>query len=311
MIFDLLCPCPIRPDIDCISGAVGYAEFMHQTQGLNASAWLCGVPDGGAQFYIDRYAGQFPLVTDTAVALQAKNYALIDFSTKNPLPDGFDCARVATVIDHRFVGDPQQDFPNAHVQLQAVGAAASLITELFMTAGLTPSEPAAAMLLGGIHSNTIGFQSQLTSPRDRAAFDWLLLHIPNGLDLLAAQDTAHRDSIIADLPNQLVLEAIEKTLPDGTPYQFSQLEFAGALDVWQNKQNNARTILHSWAQPAMLNWVDTAAGIGIVCSTQPDWLATLAMACGVPIKDDTIMLSPPMLRKQLQKLLNENYKASA
>jgi manganese-dependent inorganic pyrophosphatase len=301
MIYDLIAPCPVRPDIDCIAGAVAYAEYCTRTGGLSAAPWLCGVPDGAAQFYID----MFPEVewATEALALAASSYALIDFSTPVPLPPEVDHAKVKVVIDHRFLHDPSADFPNAEIQLAAVGAAATLVAERFMAAALTPTRPAAAMLHGAIHSNTLAFTSPLTTDRDRAAFDWLATFLPDADALIIAYQAAHKAAILSALPETLRAETKQYELPDG-PYLFSQIELQDALDVWRSAQDTIKAALNALGPRTILNMVDTARGQSITFATDPAFIARLTVRYGKQLQaDGALHLTPPQLRKQIAAVL--------
>ncbi len=122
----IILPAPIRPDLDCIAGALAYAALLKQ-EGQDAQVWMDGVPDGEAQFYLDLFPDHE--FADSTQAKAADSYVLVDFSEASFMPDWFDKSKAIEVIDHRFLHQPQIDFPNAKVELTAVGAAATLIAE--------------------------------------------------------------------------------------------------------------------------------------------------------------------------------------
>ncbi len=301
MTFDLITPCPLRPDLDCVAGAVAYTEYCRMVQGIKALPWLCGVPDGAAQFYIDLFPEVQWATDDQAYA--AESYALIDFSTAVPLPPDLDMQKVKAVIDHRFLHDPQADFPNAEIQLEAVGAAATLVAEKFMAGGLMPSRAAAAMLHGAIHSNTLAFSSDLTTDRDRAAFEWLASFLPDADTLIADYQAAHRTAILADLPGTLKDDTKHYDLPDGA-YVFTQVELPGASDLWQIAQETLKDVLSHLGPRAILNMVDTVQGCSITYTTDSGFISCLsAHYNATPQSDGALHLMPPQLRKQIAAVL--------
>lgn len=302
-MLDIVAPCPARPDIDCIGGAVAYCEFITRTTHKAAKAWICGKPDGGAQFYLDRFSNDLSWATDEE-AFSAKNYALIDFSNKVPLPEKLDRQRVSVIIDHHFHGDAQTDFPNALIQLEIVGAAATLVTELFMERELLPSAASAAMLLGGIHSNTFGLRSTLTNARDQAAFAWLTKLVPEHETMLFAQDKAHKNAIMNNLAAELLLDAKAETSSGGLVYLFSQLEFAGALEQWQSRSAAIKTIVNAWGKPSILNLIDTTTIEGLIYSNHEGLLSQLAKGTGSESTNDYFFLRPALQRKQLKLFIS-------
>src|SRR5688572_2688816 len=172
----ILLPCPVRPDLDCIAGSLAYAEYL-RAQGKAAKAWLCGTPDGEAQFYLQRFPDfEFASAGDIAAM---RHMVLVDFSDVRYIPQGTNPEDVIEVIDHRFFNNAEKHFFNARIQLDAVGAAATQITEHFMQSNLTPSEASACLLYGAIYSNTLCLKGALCTDRDRAAAEWLKARYPD------------------------------------------------------------------------------------------------------------------------------------
>jgi manganese-dependent inorganic pyrophosphatase len=81
------------------------------------------------------------------------------------LPD-----QVVEVIDHH----PKLDdslFKNAIIQIEPVGAAATLVAERFVSAEIVPSKESALLLYAGILSNTQNYMQ--STDRDKAMGAWL------------------------------------------------------------------------------------------------------------------------------------------
>lgn len=98
---------------------------------------------------------------------------IVDTSDKDSLSPIIQAEKVIEVIDHRKVHEAHSHFPNAKVQIELVGSAATLIAEKFHQEQLAPSQEAAALLYSAIVSNTINFQAHVTTPRDHEMADWL------------------------------------------------------------------------------------------------------------------------------------------
>ena len=80
--------------------------------------------------------------------------------------------QVVEIIDHRKINQANM-FPNAKVQVELVGSAATLIAEKYFNQHIPISEESAILLYSAIISNTINFQANVTTERDKKMANWL------------------------------------------------------------------------------------------------------------------------------------------
>lgn len=159
----------VNPDLDGIAGITAYAEFLNKT-GRNAVAGIFGQPHDEAKFLIERFELTFPR--------QFKNtdnfdeIVLVDASDLIGLEGNVPPQKVLEIIDHRTINESDK-FPNAKVQIELVGAAATLVAERFMQKKLGVSRSSAILLCGAIISNTLNFKNSVTTERDHQAFVYL------------------------------------------------------------------------------------------------------------------------------------------
>lgn len=158
-----------HPDLDGIASAVAYAEFLQKT-GRDAVAGIIGVPQVEADYLFDRLGLARPLTVPDADGYD--EVILVDASDPAGLEGAVPVGKVIEVIDHRMVHESGA-FPNARVQIELVGAAATLIAEKFMLNGARLSKDSAALLYAGIVSNTLNFKAAVTTDRDWTAAAWL------------------------------------------------------------------------------------------------------------------------------------------
>ena len=157
------------PDLDGTACSVAEAEFLVR-QGEDAVAGLFGKLHREAQAVIRTFNLEWPL-NAMEVIDQVDEIVLTDASDLRGLPPQIDPQKVTVIIDHRKEYNPD-DFPNADLQIELVGSAATLVTEHFMKEGIVPGKTA-AYLLAAIVSNTVNFQNKVTTSRDRLAYEWL------------------------------------------------------------------------------------------------------------------------------------------
>lgn len=165
----ILVTCYVSPDLDGVSGSVAYAEFLQKT-GRVAIAGIFDEPDEEAKYILNRF--DIPYLKVFSDAEGFDEVILVDSSDLKGLGGKVSPKKVIEIIDHRKINDANV-FPNAKVQIELVGAAATLVAEKFMKNGVSISKESAILLCGGILSNTLNFKAGVTTDRDREAFEWL------------------------------------------------------------------------------------------------------------------------------------------
>ena len=158
------------PDLDGTACAVGEAEVL-LLKDQEAVAGVFGKLHKETEALIQTFGLERPLYADELVD-RADEIVIVDASDLRGLSPRIDPKKVTRVIDHRK-DFSRGDFPNADFQIELVGSAATLVTEHFVDQPVAPSRTAAYLLAGAIVSNTVNFQSNVTTSRDRAMYEWL------------------------------------------------------------------------------------------------------------------------------------------
>jgi len=100
---------------------------------------------------------------------------LVDISSLANLPEFVNPLKVKEVIDHRESGlrNAKKSFPKAKIQVELVGACATLIVEKYMEAKAKIGLKVGNVLYAAIYSNTLNLKSSNTTSRDLKAVEWL------------------------------------------------------------------------------------------------------------------------------------------
>jgi len=101
---------------------------------------------------------------------------------------------VVAIVDHHNLGGLQTLQPLT-MQIEPVGCTCTLLAEGYRSRGLEPAPSMAGAMLGAILSDTVGFRSPTTTPRDQAAAEWLSALCGEPIEPLA------RDLFRARLPD--------------------------------------------------------------------------------------------------------------
>jgi manganese-dependent inorganic pyrophosphatase len=159
----------VNPDLDGVASMIGYAEFLLKT-GRQAEPGISGEPHDEAKYLLDRFKIKYPpAISNTD---NYEKIILVDSSDLNGLEGKVDPTKVIEIIDHRQIHEADK-FPNAKVQIELVGAAATLIGEKFRENKVSISQEAAILIYGAVISNTLNFKGTLTTERDREMASWL------------------------------------------------------------------------------------------------------------------------------------------
>lgn len=165
----ILVTCSVHPDLDGFACAVAYSELLNK-QGEKAQAGVFGQPSEEVNFVLRRFGFDAPKPTEHPEDFE--NVALVDASLLQGLQEKILPKSVVEIIDHRKVNEAHL-FPRAKVQIELVGAAATLVAERFKQGSIDISEKSAILLHTGIISNTLNFKSNTTTEKDKVMADWL------------------------------------------------------------------------------------------------------------------------------------------
>jgi manganese-dependent inorganic pyrophosphatase len=187
------------PDLDGVACMTSYAEFLNKT-GIVAEAGIFGTPHEEAQFIAKNFNVELP--RSLSSSNEFERIILVDASDIIGLEGNIPPEKVIEIYDHRKVNEAEK-FPNAKVHIELVGAAATLIAEKFYADNVDISKSSALWLYAAIISNTLNFQANVTTERDRAMAAWLEKR--SG----APEDLAYRMfSAKSDLPGPKLGECI-------------------------------------------------------------------------------------------------------
>jgi manganese-dependent inorganic pyrophosphatase len=275
------------PDLDGVACAIAYAELL-RVKGWNARAVVEGRADGEARFVLAE------LGLNPATNAKADAYVLVDASDTRGLPLCVDATLVVSVIDHRLHHDAHRLFPNAAVQIEAVGAAATLVAERWRASDATPSPTAALLLQAAILSNTQGLRGSVTTPRDTEALHWLASVAPIPAALATGQVRARTTEVFQDLAGALARES--KTFEwEGQPFVFSQIEVQSTESTVDEVANAA----HQLGPRAMVNVVDVDAASSTLVVVEPSFRDRVRVTLAIQFQGVAAHFNPAVLRKQL------------
>jgi len=293
----------VNPYLDGTSCALAYADLLRKT-GKDAEGVIFGNPQSEVQYFIQKHSIEIPIRPDGFTSNWSE-FILVDASSMKGMPKAVRPEKVIEIIDHR-AGEPEKEFPNAKIQNELIGAAATLVVERFIKANLNPNPEYAKLLYGAIYHNTLNFIATNTSYRDRKAAQFLEKEY--GLnENLARQMFDFATQTIERNPRQ-ALEDDAKEFGEGYLIGAYQLIVWGS-EVFQQKELIEQTIKElfkkfkvNWA---LLNVVDLESKKTTIYCSDKVGQDALNKTLGCQFEDNWCQLEKAWLRKQIMPLLTK------
>jgi manganese-dependent inorganic pyrophosphatase len=230
----------VNPDLDGYAGIFAYAEFLKK-QGKEVLAAIIGAPRTEAQYVLDRFK-----IAPLEVISGSQDFSeiiLVDASDLKGLDSQMEASKVIEIIDHRQINEADK-FPRAKVQIEFVGAAATLIAEKFIANNVAISSEAAILLYSAITSNTLNFKAGVTTERDLAAAAWLRseLEISDGYwkELFLAKSDTSGDKLFKLMASEFASFQIA-----GKKLSIVQLELIGAEKIVEERERDILEVLRA------------------------------------------------------------------
>ena len=297
------------PDMDGVSCMIGYAEFLNQ-KGENCKYIIKGEPKREVNIVCDKF--KINLKKLLSYKLNANDEViLVDTNELGEINQKINYNNVVEIIDHHHISDKLNKMKNAKVQIEKIGAAATLVTEKYMNSKANISKDSAIMLYYGIISNTMNFNANATE-RDMKAANWR--EIQSGLKLKSyIREIFIEKSKIPDLTslrNEMDMEYKNETLK--ISWSMGQLEVANVKEfIDKNKDNIINTMEHIRQERKIellsVNCIDILNGYTIIISLNNKTTEILFNALKFDFKNGLSYIPKIITRKEISEKVWEKY----
>lgn len=292
----ILVTAKINPDLDGTACTLAYADLLNRTD-KSATGLVFGNPQSEVEYFQKEQGITVPIASEK---VQYEAFILVDASSMKGMPEIVKQDKVIEIIDHR-AGEPKKEFPNAKIQNDLIGAAATIIVERFQKAGLHPRPDHAKLLYGAIFHNTLNLSSSNVSDRDKSAVKYLENQFGLTRDLVSGMFRYSSNLIISDISKALVSDAKEFAAYNTKigAYQLILWEFDPG--EWSAKiavsVGEADLISHpDWS---FLNIIDLKTQTGFIFCAKPEGQTIISKSLGISFSDSWAKLTPALLRKQI------------
>lgn len=296
-----------NPDLDGIAGIIAYGEFLHKIN-KKVVVGIFGEPHDEAKYILDRFSFEYPKKLNSTEDFN--QVILVDASDLKGLDNNIPPEKVVEIIDHRKVHEADK-FPNAKVQIESVGAAATLIAERFIENNIEMSKESSTLLYGAILSNTLNFKGTVTTDRDRKSAFWL-----NKIAKLSKYFWKELFLAKSDLSGSKLSERIERDFAlfvlGEKRIGIAQIEMIGARELICQRGNEIIKTLQQLKKSKMnnldcifLNAIELEHCYNIFVTDEDKSKQLLEKVFGIKFSKNSAEGKYLMLRKQIVPLLKE------
>jgi manganese-dependent inorganic pyrophosphatase len=149
----------LSPDSDTIGSAIGAAELF------GGEPRRAGALNKETAFVVNYCGVKVPKMI---TKVEGQKVGLVDFNQKTQLHNAVDNSDIVAIIDHHAIQDQPITFNTAmSVDIRPWGSAATILADRFEKIGKEMSSTTACVLLAGILSDTLIFESPTTCSQDK------------------------------------------------------------------------------------------------------------------------------------------------
>lgn len=291
-------------DIDAFSGCIAYAELL-RLLGHDARAVLQAPLNETISKTVRSWGSEF---ISKYKASSDDKFVIIDLSEAKYFDNCVDIDRVVEVIDHHLGFEEYwQGRIGDKANIEFIGAAATLVYERWKSAGKQDeiSQTNARLLVCGILDNTLNLKAQVTTGRDRQAYEELLkkANLPNNWPEKYFREC--QDSIETNIRAALLNDSKIKSFPG-----FKQSIAIGQLVVWDagellaTNQDAIKTTMQGQSRHWTVNLISLRDGVSCFIAEDVELKAWLEKLLDVRFEDSVAKAGRMWLRKEITKAAN-------
>lgn len=157
----------ISPDLDSISSAVTYAEYLKKIkryEGVELIPVRVGEPNNETQFVFKKLKIEMPKHLEDYKVEETDGFILVDHNEESQRHEKIKSDQVLEIVDHHKINIAFTS--PVRIDVKPFGCTNSLINELFEMYDIEPSDTTKGLMLSAILSDTVGLKSSTTTGFD-------------------------------------------------------------------------------------------------------------------------------------------------
>jgi len=154
-----------QPDLDSISAALIYTEFLKKQGEKNVVAGYCDIINDETRYILDKFKIDPPRLFKKADIKNDDRFILVDHNEKDQRLPGINDNQIFAIIDHHKASFNFNQ--PIKIDIRPWGSTSTIVYDYFLKNNLKPSLGATQILLSAILSDTIGLKSPTTTDIDQ------------------------------------------------------------------------------------------------------------------------------------------------
>ena len=294
-----------NPDLDGVAASYAYAEFLQKT-GQKANYYIEGEP----KKEVDIVCNLFHISLSSCQEIENSPVIIVDTNTIRDIPKCIAINNIVEIIDHHIPSQDLEKFSKAKVQIELLGAVATLIAEKFYQSNIPISRNSAILLYYAIISNSINLNSRNTSVKDRKISQWLKEQFSEISEqyiqtIFEQKSEINESDLRLEMEAEYILEIANKKII------IAQLEIVNANSFLENYQHEIKSILIDILQEKkldyiFLNCIDILNGYCILYTPFSSTEEYLNNFFEGSFENGQLIIEPLFMRKEIIKLLKDN-----
>lgn len=295
----------INPDMDGISSMYAYAEYLRK-KGEDAEYYFEGFLKKEVEIILDKFNIKLENIEDIK---DDDEIVLVDTNYLRELSNKIKPENIVEIIDHHNREDWIDNYKiNVHIEL--IGAAATLVCEMFKNNNIPISRESAILLYYGIISNTMNLKIKLTSLKDIEMANWLKSQVSEITDDLTMDIFEKKSDIGDNLREEMEIEFKDQFM--SISWSMGQLEVAN-VDSFLNKyEDKIRDILGVVSREnnvdyMSVNCMDILNGYCVIVAYNDETAKLITDAIGIRFYNLKAKVNELVSRKEIVKIIRNIY----
>ena len=299
------------PDLDGVSSMYAYAEYLNKI-GILSDYYIKGNPKKEVGIVCDLFKIQLEGEKEIG---ESQKIVIVDTNNVYEVVNFLNPDNVIEIIDHHAKNNSCDKCKNAKIQIENLGAVATLIAEKFKNDNISISRESAILLYYGIISNSINLKASITSQRDIEMADWLEKQYNDIIKEKIAEIFTLK-SKVEDSELRKEMEAEIGFDYKGKRMTIAQLEIANIEEFLKQKEFKIIEILNQVKienniDYIFINCVDILNGFNIILTPDEETTQLLSSELGYLFDNNKCKFNKLIQRKDLfheiRKKLNVGY----
>lgn len=297
----------IKPDIDGIASMYAYSEYLRK-KGFDADYYFEGIARKEVQIVLDTYNIKLNNIDKIN---NDDEVVLVDTNSLYNMPNCVKEEQIVEIIDHHRKNNWLEDNTRIKVQIELIGAAATLVTEKFKNDNIDISKESAILLYNGIISNTMNLKIKMTSEKDIQMAKWLKEECSEITDKKTKDIFIKKSEIIDRLREEMEVEFKDEFVT--ISWSMGQIEIANVDEFLEKYESNVRKVLKTIKEEndvkyISVNCMDIINGYTVIVAENEETAKLISDAIGVTFENLKSRIDKLVSRKEIVKVIREIYK---